>query len=298
MKTVTASNYAARILKVLIHIQHHLDEPLRLDDLAGIACFSPYHFHRVFRGMVGESLGEHIKRIRLERAAHMLRYSQARITEIALDTGYEATESFSRAFKDVFGCAPTAYRCNPTNGRGEQQSGVHFVLVGETLTFQPIKGIHNMDVTVQTIDPVAVAFVRHTGPYSEVGAAWGKLCAWAGPNGLLNENTRFFGLSYDDPDVTAVDKIRYDACCSIDRPELPEGDVGFQEIPGGTFAVVVHEGAFDGLKNTYAWLMGTWMPDSGYEPGACPSIELYLNDPETTAPEDLRTEIRILVNKR
>ncbi len=75
MHEQTRQAYKERILQVLVHIQTHLDHPLPLDELAGLAHFSPYHFHRVFRGMVGEPVKEHVRRLRLERAAHRLRFS-------------------------------------------------------------------------------------------------------------------------------------------------------------------------------------------------------------------------------
>jgi len=76
-------------LRVLVHIQQHLDETIELDELAHIAHFSPYHFHRIFRGMVGESLMEHVRRLRLERAAHRLKFTDTSVTNIAFDAGYE-----------------------------------------------------------------------------------------------------------------------------------------------------------------------------------------------------------------
>ncbi len=89
-----------------------------------------------------------------------------------------------------------------------------------------------------------MAFVRHTGPYNECGAAWEKLCSWAEAKGLFGPNTQLLGLCYDDPEVTPPEKIRYDACLTIDTDVRPEGEVGVQEIPGGRYAVTLHQGAF------------------------------------------------------
>ena len=89
MKTTTATDYQERILRALLYIQAHLDEPLELDALARAACFSPFHFHRVFRAMVGEPVHEHVRRLRLERAAVTLRQQPGRpVIEIALAAGY------------------------------------------------------------------------------------------------------------------------------------------------------------------------------------------------------------------
>ena len=91
----TRQDYETRMNRVLEHIQGHLDEPLALDELAAVACFSPYHFHRIFSGMIGESVKSYIRRLRLERAAFALVHGTAPVTEIAFDAGFETHESFT-----------------------------------------------------------------------------------------------------------------------------------------------------------------------------------------------------------
>src|SRR6185436_20700588 len=112
MKPETVESYRERMLAVLVHIQEHLDDPLPLEELADVAHFSPFHFHRIFRGMVGESVKEHVRRLRLERAAHRLRFTGEPVTEIALDAGYQTHESFTRAFGAMFGESPSEFRIN------------------------------------------------------------------------------------------------------------------------------------------------------------------------------------------
>jgi AraC family transcriptional regulator len=106
MKEETLRFYRERILQVLLHIQRHLDEELPLLELADVACLSPYHFHRVFRGMVGESVAEHVRRLRLERAALQLKHTRYSVARVAFDAGYESHEAFTRAFKGAFGESP------------------------------------------------------------------------------------------------------------------------------------------------------------------------------------------------
>jgi AraC family transcriptional regulator len=110
MKNATLTDYRARMERVRTHIQLHLDESLPLDELASVACFSPYHFHRIFKGMTGESVGEYLRRIRLQRAAHQLRSSSQAILAIALEAGYESHEAFTRSFRESFGLTPSAFR--------------------------------------------------------------------------------------------------------------------------------------------------------------------------------------------
>ncbi len=300
MRPETYKTYQQRMLRVLVHIQQHLDETLCLDDLARVAHFSPYHFHRIFRGMVGESVMEHIRRLRLERAALRLKCSDEPVTRIAFEAGYETHEAFTRAFRAMFEMPPSRFRENHLSTPIPQaRSGVHFVPDGQLGEFDPLcSGDTPMEVKIENVEPMRVAFMRHVGPYQEVGGTWGQLAAWAGPRGLLGPHTRCLGICYDDPEVTPADKIRYDACLVVDDSFQPEGDVGVQEVAGGEYAVTTHHGPYEKLTETYARLCGEWLPSQGREPRSAPTLEFYLNNPQQTAPEDLLTEVRVPLRPR
>jgi len=295
-KPATRRDYTERVLRVLVHVQEHLDEPLPLEELARIACFSPFHFHRVFRGMVGESVAQHLRRLRLERSAWQLRCSRRPIVDIAFDAGYETHESFTRAFRKAFGRSPSEFRAEATR---EVQLGTPELVhhgAGGTIRFVPRAYDPNvMKIELRRIAPIRVAFVRHVGPYDQVGTVWEKLCSWAGPRGLFGPDTRLFGASYDDPEVTPPDKLRYDACITVAESTEPEGEIGVQVLGGGEYAVAIHEGPYQNLAETYAAVMGSWFAEHEREPGAAPCLEFYLNDPRTTAPEDLLTEVCVPV---
>lgn len=295
MKTDTQQDYEARILRVLVHVQTHLDYALELEELAAIANFSPFHFHRVFRGMVGEPVMEHVRRLRLERAAYHLKCSDRPVTQIAFDAGFEAHEAFTRAFKSMFAVPPSEFRQQHRPVPVPSvPSGVHYAPDGRLEGFQP--ATHEgakMNVRIEELKPMRVVFVRHVGPYKEVGATWGRLCQWAGMHGLFGSTTRCLGVCYDDPEITPPDKIRYDACLTVDRPVAAEGDVGVQEIGGGRYAVTTHHGPYENLAETYAALMGQWLPAHGHHPSAGPSLEFYRNDPNTTPPADLVTDVYV-----
>ena len=102
MKPCTEQDYRERMYVVLMHIQRHLDRALSLNDLAGLAHFSPFHFHRIFKGMVGESVKQYVKRLRLERGAVQLKLTGRPVLQIAHEAGYETHEAFTRAFKMRF----------------------------------------------------------------------------------------------------------------------------------------------------------------------------------------------------
>ncbi len=292
MRRVTEESYRERVLAALVHIQAHLDEPLPLDQLARVACFSRYHFHRIFRGMVGEPVKEHVRRLRLERAAQRLKAGRQPVTEIALDAGYESLESFTRAFGAAFGLSPTAYRRSRRSTDDlPAPAGVHFDLGGPT-GFMPISwGGTAMEVRIQRVDAMRVAFMRHVGPYHEMGQTFERLGAWAGPRGLFGAHTRVLGVYHDDPEVTPPDKLRGDACITVGESFQPEGEVGVQTVGGGEYAVATHRGPYSGLVDVYARLCGEWAPGSGRELRSAPCFEIYLNSPHDTAPEDLLTEV-------
>lgn len=291
----TAKTYHERMLGVLVHIQEHLDEPLPLEELAAVAHFSPFHFHRVFEGMVGETIMAHIRRLRLERAALRLKFSEQPVTQIALEAGYEAHEAFTRAFRKHFGQSPTEYRAAQQPGAAPAvPSGVHYVPQGRVTALNtPATGATAMQAAIKQVAPQRVAFIRHTGPYKEVGTAWQKLCMWAGPRGLMGPQTRMLGLCHDDPDVTPPEKLRYDACLTVGPQVAAEGEVGVQTIAGGDYAMALHEGPYENLGQSYAWLCGQYIASQGREPRAAPPFEVYLNNPQMAPPDQLRTEIYV-----
>lgn len=291
MKESTQELYTERILSVLVFIQKNLDDKLSLEEYAKVAHFSPYHFHRIFRGMVGESLQEHIRRLRLERAAMRLRRTDRAIIEVALEAGYETHEAFTRAFRTVCGYSPSQYRRDKSVALASGPSDVHYQENGSISDLQLPIGGKTMEVRIERIEPMRVAFVRHVGPYNEVETAWERLCTRLGKDGLLGPGTKFIGVCYDDPEVTAPEKIRYDACVTVEEDFAAQDDVGVQTISGGEYAVATHIGPYNMLGKTYANLLGQWLPRSGRELRSEPSLEFYLNAPESTDPQELITDI-------
>jgi len=293
----TTRDYAQRILRVIVHIQQNLDAAMPLEELARIAHFSEFHFHRVFRGMVGESVMSHIRRLRLERAAQRLKHTDQPITMIAFEAGYEAHESFTRAFNKAFKCSPTEFR-KVANAPDQIDSPgqVHYMAADSKINFHPITIKERpMDVKIKTIKPMRVAFARHVGPYNEVGKTWERLMDWAGSECIFGPETRLLGACWDDPEVTEQDKIRYDACLTVDENFKPTGDIGVQTLGGGQYAAILHEGPYDKLGDTYSALFGRWLAASKHEPDDPPSLEFYLNEPDSTEPEDLLTEVCIRI---
>jgi AraC family transcriptional regulator len=191
----------------------------------------------------------------------------------------------------MFGMPPSQFRAAHP-GPPDSPSGVHY---------DDASGYHPPDygapppVEIKTLPPQRVVFLRHTGPYDRVGVTWGKLAAWAGPRGLFGPATRFIGVSYDDPQITPTEKLRYDAAMTVSRPVQPEGEFGVTELAGGEYATLMHKGPYDTLSRAYQMLLGAWLPQSGRELRDVPCFEVYLNSPQTTRPEELLTLIHVPV---
>ncbi|WP_321477517.1 AraC family transcriptional regulator [uncultured Paludibaculum sp.] len=254
--------YEERIARVRRYIEENLDEELSLDRLAGVACFSPFHFHRIFRGMTGEPVKEYVRRLRLERAAERLRQGHHRIVDIALEAGYESHEGFTRAFHAHFGEAPVEFR--------------------------QVQSVQLLRLPSRT-----VVAARHVGPYNEVGEAWSRLFALAGPARLLGPGLDYFGIVHDDPEATEPAAQRYDAALKVKPGTSPPDGLDLHELPAGEYAVLRHVGPYHLLGAAYARLCGEWLPHSGREAAFRASIEYYRNDPRHTPAEQLITDICI-----
>jgi len=290
MRTLTLNDYKRRLLRVLVHIQQHLDEPLPLERLAEVACFSPYHFHRVFKGMVGESVKEYVRRLRLERAASRLKLGSASVVDIALEAGYDSHEAFTRSFRNAFGRSPSRFRLVRRRVPPPAPSGVHYD-ESITMRFRTLNRGGSMKVEIKQLKPMRAAFMRHVGPYDEVGETWDRFLTLMGKDGYLGGNPMMFGICHDDPEVTPRVKIRYDACLSVDEDFAPTGDIGVQTVAGGRYAMTTHAGPYNQLGKTYAEFLGQWMPRNGHELRNAPCFEIYVNDPYSTPPEELLTDI-------
>jgi len=273
--------------RVLEAIDQRLDQPLDLASLASVAHFSPYHFHRVFAAWLGETLGDYLRRRRVEQAATRLA-AQPRLSvlQVALSVGFGSGEAFSRAFKGRFGCSPTAWRAQRKRDQADSKvdqawrrhSGQHEL---------PTATQREAAMNVQLIDrqPTRVAYMRNTGPYGEpIGRFWLDVVApWMATDGLMGRAR--YGISHDDPSVTAAAQCRYDACVEVDDDYVPSGPALITTLPGGRYAVMRFEG--NGADIFVAWrrLLAEWLPSSRLQLDMRPCFEHYPVgsrwDPET-----------------
>ena len=274
------SNYEQRLARVYAHIEQNIAQELSLDALADIAAMSRYHWHRVFKAMTGETMAEAIRRIRLHKAANALIQDEAAIGDIAARVGYGNLASFSRAFSAAYGQSPQAFR-----DKGQRFVSAIKDLKGESKMFP---------ISIKELPATKAAGVAHMGPYIEIGGAFQQLYGVLMARQLLPHTSGMFGAYYDVPGSKPDDELRaHAAVVMCDGFPSDIADLEYFDIADGKFAVMEHTGPYATLEAAYQWLYGTWLPGSGEEPRDAPPLEFYLNDPSTTAPQDLRTDIRL-----
>jgi AraC family transcriptional regulator len=285
MKTMTRETYAKRIERVLNLLAVHTDEPLDIHRLAEEAFLSPYHFHRVYVAMMGETVTETIRRKRLHQSAVMLISSNESIAVLAERAKYASVQAFTRAFGDAYGVPPAKYRLHGQLSAALQRS---------QSTDRTEKAMFSLNqVTVKDLSTVRVAALAHHGDYHTIGDSFGRLAAWAAGKGFLTHETPSFGIYYDDPMSRPKSELLSDACLSA--PDTVKGDsnVKMKQTPGGKCAVFTFTGPYAELEKPYRWLYETWLPQSGEEPRDEPPYEAYLNDARSTPPHQLLTSICI-----
>jgi len=259
---------------VIEYIDRHLDQDLDLGVLAGVANFSPFHFHRLFTALAGEPLGDYVRRRRLEMAAVRLRSQPALpVLQAALGVGFGSAEAFTRAFRARFACSPTEWRKRKTDQalrkRGQESRQP------KRKTGASSKQEYAMNVRLIDREPVEVAYLRQTGPYGpEIQKFWMKKVApWMEANNLFGRDR--YGISLDDPMVTRPDQCRYDACVASRQGEVLAGDAQHKVIPGGRYAALRYEGT--GAEIGAAWdsILRDWLPKSGLQLDSRPFFEHY-----------------------
>lgn len=280
-------NYEKQLKKVIEFIGNHLDEKVTLTQLSEVACFSKYHFHRIFTAYTGLSLQQFIRWLRLKRAAHQLIVNKEMpIIEIAINAGFESHESFTRAFKHVCGMSPSEFRAKSSWQMWEQPPYSLPIIQGET-----------MNVMIKNMHERRLAVLEHRGDPKHVGESVNKLINWAKaqPISVKPKAGEAFGLAYDDPKITPAAEFRFDLGLTVPSQLKLQGEIIEKKLPAGRYAVAVHKGSRDNIGDTVYHLYRDWLPQSGEELGEFPCIFSYYNFDHEVAETELITECWLLL---
>lgn len=273
------TGYETRLNRVMDHLYNHLEDDIRFDDLAEIACLSPWHWHRVYSAMCGETITATIRRLRLSRAADRLANSGMAVEVIAKRAGYGSADAFGRAFKEAYGKSPADYRATGSH------AAFKAALLAEVGTGFP--------VSVEMLAPVRCASSAHRGSYMQIDRAMGRLFTALAAQGIMMPDQRMLAVFHDDPDLVPVENLRSRACSPVADGITLASPIEEAVVHGGLYARLRYRGPYADMKSAYRWLLGVWLPQSGHEPDDAPIFEAYLNSPQQVAPTELITDIHL-----
>ena len=278
--------YVDRMHRVTSYIDQHLDQYLDLETLAEVAHFSPFHFHRLFSALMGETLGAYLRRRRCELAAtRLLAQPRLSVLQIALGVGFGSAEAFTHAFGARFGCSPTTWRLQQAAERAaisnpDQANSKPDQDRQDKTTNNGVPNKTETPMKVQIIErkPTQIAYLRHVGPYGEpIGTFWQtQVYPWMIANGLIGQPR--YGISHDDSSVTTPEQCRYDAGCEIPVGMLARGDAHRTTIPGGQYAALSFKGVVADFEPAWDALLRNWLPSSGLQLDSRPMFEYYPTD--------------------
>lgn len=303
MKNSSYDKYISRIVKALQHVQNHIDQPINLKDLAQKACFSEFHFHRLFTSIVGETPKLFLNRVRLDKAANMMFNSPTRsLTEIAQACGFSSSSAFSRSFKERFQMTASQWREQKNSKIREMASNNWQSLaemnryIDQSLLKAKYKDL-NMELELKTMPTLHLACVINLDGYfkDKIEQAWERLLKWARPRQLFAESTLALGVPLDNPDITPLHKCRYYACITVPKGTDTTNGVDLMEIAGGTYAVYPYKGSYQDIGLCYVKLYAEWLPNSGYEPRNEPGYEIYTHFDELQDNIDNQVQMEICI---
>lgn len=261
-KEETQHEYHKSINRVLEYIQEHLSENTDLKTLAGIANLSPFHFHRIFKITIGESLAGYVQRLRLEYVAEQLKHSRLSLGELAVKTGYSSEQALSRAFKKYFSLPPSVFKASffEEQFRNELTPRLCKVAVKTVISLQEEKPNKN---------------------------TWQKLYMYAMVNRLLSETTE---------SIEVIKNGIFHPGLSTRELITTNKHIVSETLPEGLYAIFTHKGSLDKVAELFEGVLNYWIPKSKYSLSttATPYV-VYLNSPAMVAEKDLLTEIYVPV---
>ena len=296
-KTRANSEYAQRINRVIDYLRGNLDRQVKLKELASVACLSEFHFHRIFGAVSGETLNNFTNRLRLEKAARLLRYSGQSVTDVALDCGFSSSATFSRAFRSGYDTSPSQFRKS-----GEiKKSKICKELFPEDeygLSMSAEEKRAAFSVRLIDIPERQVAYIRVTNAFQmdRVLAAVKTMTEWAKSQGIFSQGI-LFGMTVDDPHVTPKHLYRYEVCLASSFPFKCSEGMSKLKMPAMRYAVIEVSGDIHKVATAWDYLYRDWLINSAYEPEHAPALEVFLDKESATDWSHFELELCLPIRK-
>jgi AraC family transcriptional regulator len=277
-----------RYKQLLKFIDENFKEDINIEKIEKVSFYSYRNINRIFQSLHHETIGKHIKRIRLEKAAEYLKYSDNQVSEIAIEVGFSDVAAFSKAFKKKFNCSPISFRQTAqTINKINQQTSDE-------------QSQNSISFEIEILPEFEMLYLEHRGDYQNAAAiesTWKTLIKYCEKQQLISAKTIFFSETLDDNEITEQFNCRTNVAIVLEKPLnlLPEGLFRVKKHQPQKYAKFIHKGANEQLAETYNQIYSRWMMDIQLEFADKPTLEFYINHDETTAKEALITEIYIPV---
>lgn len=296
-REVISQTYVRRINRVIDFLREHSDRNVSLEEVAELSCFSKYHFHRIFSAVAGETLNNFATRIRLEKAARLLRFSNASLTAVALDCGFSSSSTFSRAFRSAYGMAPKSFR---KSGSFENSKIGKDIFSGQTYVLPMTSRERTEAFPVHLMEMPAreVAYIRVRDAFNQdaVISATQHLIEWAHRQDIFSHGT-LFGMTIDDPDVTPRHLYRYEICLTSREPFECATGISRLTLPAMRYAVIRVSGDIRMVATAWDYLIRQWLLSSAFEPEHAPALEIFLDKDCATDWSHFELELCLPVKK-
>jgi AraC family transcriptional regulator len=278
-KQSSRQEYELRINRAMEFVRQHLDQDLNLDSVSQAACFSPFHFHRIFYALRGETVHDFIWRVRLEKSAKMLgAQPDLSITGIALECGFSSPSNFAKAFKKYFGMSATRIRGKLGTLKPK----------GKAMQKKPRVMAEDFKPEVRVLPQTPIAFYRIYGyNRKQITRAFKEMENWAQARGLFGQGGAMLGVFHDDPRLTDPERCCFDVAVTLPGSLEVRAPFNSTIIPAGQYVVVRYQGLGEGLGDFFHKLYYQWLPESGFVPANFPPFGFYVKHPAQEKPAGL-----------
>ena len=289
MRQSQRASYADRIERALDHLVERLtvgDNP-GLQELADQAALSAYHFHRIFRLMTGETIGEVTTRLRLAASVSRLEAGDT-VTQAAAASGYATSQSYARALHKHSGSSATMLLSEP----GALRELKARLRVGtrerpEDKTPIPIA------LEITTTEPLRLLAIRNIGDYAELNTTYTALFDAVLKQVSPEHVNGIYGIPYDDPISVTADDCRCDCGLHTAGAGQPDGPLFELILPGGTYARIRHQGNYDAVYLTIDLAYSQIFKQREWTFADQPVFIHYWDDPEEMSEAELRANVFI-----
>lgn len=277
-----------RYKNLIQFIGENFKEEINIEKIEAISHYSYRNINRILKALHHETIGKYIKRVRLEKAAEYLKYSEEQVSDIAINVGFSDVASFSKAFKKKFNCSPISFRQTTKNIQTINKQVID--------KLQPKPLSH----TIEILPEFDILYLEHKGNFQNLKAiekTWNTFIEYCDNKQLIFDESVFFSEILDDNEITDDFQCRTNVAIILKKPLdfIPKGLFQVKSHTTQKYAKFIHKGTNEQLVDTYNHIYSSWMMDIQLEFEDKPTLEFYINHHEKVPKKDLITEIYIPV---